>query len=554
MSKIISYDIESRDKLKKGVDALANAVSVTLGPKGRNVVLEKSFGSPNVTKDGVTVAKEIEVEDPLENIGAQLVKEAASKTNDVSGDGTTTATVLAQAIIKAGLKNLTAGANPMDLKRGIDMAIEAIVKDIQDKSEQIGDDIEKIKQIAAISANNDDEVGDLIGQAMEKVGKDGVITVEEAKGTETSVEVVEGMQFDRGYQSPYFVTDQQKMEAELEDPYILITDEKISNMQDLLPLLENVSQSSKPFLIIAEDIEGEALATLVVNKLRGTLKVAAVKAPGFGDRRKQMLEDIAVLTGGTVISEERGYKLENADMDMLGRTEKVTITKDDTTIVNGAGKKDEIEARINQIKQQIEDATSDYDQEKLEERLAKLSGGVGVLYAGAATEVEMKNKKARIDDALSATRAAVEEGIIAGGGVAYIRALDALDNVNPENEDQKTGVQIIRRALEEPLRKIAHNAGYEEGSIVIQNVKEGKDDYGFNARTEKYEKLKKAGVIDPTKVTRTALENGGSVAGMFLTTECVVADKPDENDDDGGAAGGAPGAGGAPAMGGMPGM
>ncbi len=527
MAKLISYNSEARDHLKAGVDALADAVKVTLGPKGRNVVIDKKFGAPTVTKDGVTVAKEIELEDPLENMGAQLVKEVASKTSDVAGDGTTTATVLAQAIINAGLKSVAAGANPMDLKRGIDKAVAAVVKHITDMSEIVGNDSSKIEQVAAISANNDNEIGKLIAEAMNKVGKEGVITVEEAKGTDTYVDVVEGMQFDRGYLSPYFVTDPDKMETSLESPYILIHDKKISTMKDLLPVLEKVAQNGAPLLIIAEDVDGEALATLVVNKIRGTLKVAAVKAPGFGDRRKAMLEDIAILTGGTVISEERGFKLENADISYLGKAEKVVIDKDNTTIVNGAGKSEDIQARINQIKVQIENTTSDYDREKLQERLAKLAGGVAVLYVGAATEVELKEKKDRVDDALHATRAAVEEGIVPGGGVTYIRAIEALDNVKVENEDQKTGVAIVRRAIEEPLRQIAVNAGVE-GSIVVQKVKEGKDDYGFNARTETFENLKKSGVIDPTKVTRVSLENAASIASMILTTECIVADKPEE--------------------------
>lgn len=544
MSKMINFDTDAREKLKKGVDALANAVKVTLGPKGRNVVIEKKFGAPTITKDGVTVAKEIELEDPFENMGAQMVKEVASKTSDVAGDGTTTATVLAQAIITAGLKNVAAGANPMDLKRGIDKAVIAVVAKLHSISEVVGDDISKIKQVASISANNDDMIGSLIAEAMQKVSKEGVITVEEAKGTETYVDVVEGMQFDRGYLSPYFVTNTEKMEAELENPYILIHDKKISAMKDLLPILEKTAQSGAPLLIISEDIEGEALATLVVNKIRGTLKIAAVKAPGFGDRRKAMLEDIAILTGGTVVSEERGYKLENADMSYLGRAEKVVIDKDNTTIINGAGEQSDIQARVNQIKAEIENSTSDYDKEKLQERLAKLAGGVAVLYVGAATEVEMKEKKDRVDDALHATRAAVEEGIVPGGGVALIRAIEAMDAVKVENDDESTGVDIIRRALEEPLRQIAHNAGIE-GSIVVQKVREGKDDFGFNARTEVYENLKEAGVIDPTKVARVAVENAASIASMVLTTECVIADKPEDN-----AGGGMPD----PGMGGMGGM
>ena len=529
MAKIISYDSEAREKLKSGVDKLANAVKVTLGPKGRNVILDKKFGAPTVTKDGVSVAKEIELEDPQENMGAQLVKEVASKTNDVAGDGTTTATVLAQAIIQAGLKNVTAGANPMDLKRGLDQGVEAVVKQLESMAEQIGDDYNKIRQVGTVSSNNDETIGGFIADAMEKVGKEGVITVEEAKGTETYVDVVEGMQFDRGYLSPYFVTDGDKMEAELENPYILIYDKKISQMKDLLPVLEKVVQSGSPLLIIAEDIDGEALATLVVNKIRGSLKIAAVKAPGFGDRRKQMLEDIAILTGGTVVSEERGFKLENAEVSMLGKADKVTISKDNTTIVNGAGNKDDIVARTNQIKSQIESSTSDYDKEKLQERLAKLSGGVAVLYVGAATEVEMKEKKDRVDDALHATRAAVEEGIVAGGGVALVRAIDALDDLKGENKDQDTGIKILRRALEEPLRQIVENAGLE-GSVVVNKVLENKGSYGFNARTEQYEDLMSAGVIDPAKVTRVAIENATSIAGMVLTTETMVVDKQEEND------------------------
>ncbi len=526
MSKIISYNTEARDNLRAGVDALANAVKVTLGPKGRNVVIDKKFGAPVVTKDGVTVAKEIELEDPLENMGAQLIKEVASKTSDITGDGTTTATVLAQSIVKAGMKSVAAGANPMDLKRGIDKAVTTAIKELTKMSEIIGNDQEKIKQVGSISANNDNEIGTLIAEAMDKVGKEGVITVEEAKGTDTYVDVVEGMQFDRGYLSPYFVTDPDNMVVDMDNPMILIHDKKISAMKDLLPVLEKVAQSGAPLLIIAEDLEGEALATLVVNKIRGTLKVAAVKAPGFGDRRKAMLEDLAILTGGTVISEERGFKLENADVSYLGRAEKVSIDKDNTTIVNGAGKKDDITARINQIKTQIEKTTSDYDREKLQERLAKLSGGVAVLYVGAATEVEMKEKKDRVDDALHATRAAVEEGIVPGGGVAYIRSIKSLDKVKYVNEDEKTGINIVRRALEEPLRQIVENAGIE-GSIVVHKVMGGKDDYGFNARTEVYENLKKSGVIDPTKVARVALENASSIASMILITECVVADNPE---------------------------
>ncbi len=527
MAKIITYTSDARDRLKRGVDALADAVRVTLGPKGRNVVIEKKYGAPVVTKDGVTVAKEIELEDPIENMGAQMVKEVASKTSDVAGDGTTTATVLAQAMITVGLKNVAAGANPMDLKRGMDKAAAAVIEHLKGQSSNVGNDNKKIEAVATISANNDPEIGRMIADAMSKVKKEGVITVEEAKGTETTVEVVEGMQFDRGYLSPYFVTNPDKMEAELEHPYILIHDKKISVMKDLLPVLEKVAQQGAPLLIIAEEVEGEALATLVVNKIRGTLKVAAVKAPGFGDRRKEMLQDIAVLTGGTVISEEQGYKLENATLGYLGKAEKVIIDKDNTTIVNGAGKKADITARINQIKAQIETTTSDYDREKLQERLAKLSGGVAVLHVGAASEVEMKEKKARVDDALHATRAAVEEGIIPGGGVAYIRALEALDKVKADNEDEATGINIVRRALEEPLRQIAANAGYE-GSVVVQRVKEGKGDFGFNARTDEYEKLMAAGVIDPTKVARVALENAVSIASMLLTTECVVVEKPKE--------------------------
>ncbi|MCS6917111.1 MAG: chaperonin GroEL [Chitinophagales bacterium] len=527
MAKIITYTADARDRLKRGVDALADAVKVTLGPKGRNVVIEKKYGAPLVTKDGVTVAKEIELEDPIENMGAQMVKEVASKTSDVAGDGTTTATVLAQAMITAGLKNVAAGANPMDLKRGMDKAAAAVIEHLKSQSSNVGNDSKKIEAVASISANNDPEIGRMIADAMAKVKKEGVITVEEAKGTETTVEVVEGMQFDRGYLSPYFVTNPDKMEAELDRPYILIHDKKISVMKDLLPILEKVAQQGAPMLIIAEEVEGEALATLVVNKIRGTLKVAAVKAPGFGDRRKEMLQDIAVLTGGTVISEEQGYKLENATLGYLGKAEKVIVDKDNTTIVNGAGKKADITARINQIKAQIETTTSDYDREKLQERLAKLSGGVAVLKVGAASEVEMKEKKARVDDALHATRAAVEEGIIPGGGVAYIRALEALDKVKAANDDEETGINIVRRALEEPLRQIAANAGHE-GSIIVQKVKEGKGDYGFNARTEEYEKLMAAGVIDPTKVARVALENAVSIASMLLTTECVVVEKPKE--------------------------
>jgi chaperonin GroEL len=543
MAKQLFFDIEARNKMKKGVDTLANAVKVTLGPKGRNVVIEKKFGAPSVTKDGVTVAKEIELEDAIENMGAQMVKEVASKTADIAGDGTTTATVLAQSIISEGLKNVAAGANPMDLKRGIEKAVVKVVEHLKSQSQTVGTDSKKIQQVAAISANNDENIGRLISEAFAKVGKDGVITVEEARGTETTVEVVEGMQFDRGYISPYFVTNSEKMEAEMDKPYILIYDKKISNMKDILHILEKVAQQGAQLLIIAEDLEGEALATLVVNKLRGTLKVAAVKAPGFGDRRKEMLTDIATLTKGIVISEEQGYKLENADISYLGRAERVVIDKDNTTIVGGKGKKEDITARVNQIKAQIETTTSDYDKEKLQERLAKLSGGVAVLQVGAATEVEMKEKKDRVDDALHATRAAVEEGIVPGGGVAYIRAIEALDKLKGDNNDETTGIAIIKRALEEPLRQIVENAGIE-GSIVVQKVKEGKGDYGFNARTDEYENLFKAGVIDPTKVTRIALENASSIAGMLLTTECVVADKPKKEEPHMHGAG-------APGMGGM---
>ncbi|MCU0443055.1 MAG: chaperonin GroEL [Bacteroidia bacterium] len=527
MAKRIQYSVDAREGLKRGVDALANAVKVTLGPKGRNVVIDKKFGSPTVTKDGVSVAKEIELKDPIENMGAQMVKEVASKTADQAGDGTTTATVLAQAIVTAGLKNVAAGANPMDLKRGIDKAVETIVDNLKSQSQKVGDDNKKIEQVATISANNDNVIGKLIADAMAKVGKEGVITVEEAKGTETEVKTVEGMQFDRGYLSPYFVTNADKMEAELDSPFILIYDKKVSNMKELLPILEQVVQTGKPLVIIAEDVEGEALATLVVNKIRGALKIAAVKAPGFGDRRKAMLEDIAILTGGTVISEERGFKLENADLTYLGKAEKITIDKDNTTIINGAGKAEDIKARVAQIKTQIENTTSDYDKEKLQERLAKLAGGVAVLYIGAATEVEMKEKKDRVDDALHATRAAVEEGIVAGGGVAYIRAIEALDKIKGVNEDENTGIQIIRRAIEEPLRQIVANAG-GEGSVVVNKVREGKADFGYNARTEVYENLIGAGVIDPTKVSRVALQNAASVAGMMLTTECILAEEKEE--------------------------
>jgi chaperonin GroEL len=542
MAKQLFFDIEARNKMKKGVDTLANAVKVTLGPKGRNVVLEKKFGAPAITKDGVTVAKEIELEDPIENMGAQMVKEVASKTADIAGDGTTTATVLAQAIISEGLRNVAAGANPMDLKRGIDKAVEKVVANLNAQSQTIGNDKNKIEQVASISANNDNNIGKLIAQAFAKVGKEGVITVEEAKGTDTTVEVVEGMQFDRGYISPYFVTNSEKMEAELQNPYILIYDKKISAMKDILHILEKVAQGGRPLLIIAEDLEGEALATLVVNKLRGTIKVAAVKAPGFGDRRKEMLQDIAILTKGIVISEEQGYKLEAADLSYLGSAASVTIDKDNTTVVGGKGKKEDITARVNQIKAQIETTTSDYDKEKLQERLAKLAGGVAVLYIGAATEMEMKEKKDRVDDALHATRAAVEEGIVPGGGIAYIRAIESLDKLKGANEDEQTGIAIVKRAIEEPLRQIVVNSGIE-GSIVVQKVKEGKGDFGFNARTEVYENLLKAGVIDPTKVTRIALENAASIAGMLLTTECVIADKP-KKEEAHAHPGGAPGMGG----------
>lgn len=523
MAKEIKFDVEARDGLRRGVDALANAVKVTLGPKGRNVIIGKSFGAPVVTKDGVSVAKEIELEDALENMGAQMVKEVASKTNDLAGDGTTTATVLAQAIVKEGLKNVAAGANPMDLKRGIDKAVEAIVADLAKQSQEVGSSIEKIKQIATISANNDDLIGELIAEAFGKVGKEGVITVEEAKGTDTYVDVVEGMQFDRGYLSPYFVTNPEKMEAELESPYILLYDKKISSLKELLPVLEPVAQSGKPLLIIAEDVDGEALSTLVVNKLRGALKIAAVKAPGFGDRRKAMLEDIAILTGGTVISEESGHTLENATLESLGTAEKITIDKDNTTIVNGAGEAELIKNRVNQIKAQMETTTSDYDKEKLQERLAKLAGGVAVLYVGAASEVEMKEKKDRVDDALHATRAAVEEGIVAGGGVALLRAKAVLANIKPSHEDEATGIQIVARAIESPLRTIVENAGLE-GSVVVAKVAEGKGNFGYNAKTDEYVDMLKAGIIDPKKVTRVALENAASVAGMILTTECALVD------------------------------
>ena len=541
MAKEIYFDVEAREKLKKGVDALANAVKVTLGPKGRNVVIGKKFGAPHVTKDGVSVAKEIELLDPIENMGAQMVKEVASKTADIAGDGTTTATVLAQAIIGAGMKNVAAGANPMDLKRGIDKAVIEVVKHLKDISKEVGSDNDKIKQIATISANNDEKIGSLIAEAMKVVGNDGVITVEEAKGTETEVKTVEGMQFDRGYLSPYFVTNTEKMIVEMENPFILIYEKKISNMKELLPILEPCVQAGKALLIIAEDVDSEALATLVVNRIRGSLKIAAVKAPGFGDRRKAMLEDIAILTGAQVISEERGFTLENATMDMLGHAEKIEIDKDNTTIINGSGVKEDIQSRVGQIRAQIESTTSDYDREKLQERLAKLAGGVAVLYVGAATEVEMKEKKDRVDDALAATRAAVEEGIIPGGGVALIRCIDALENLKGINEDENTGIAIIRRAIEEPLRQIIANAG-EEGAVIVRKVREGKDDFGFNARTEVFENLYAAGVIDPTKVTRIAIENAASIASMLLTTECVIADAPEENGPAmGGMTGGMPG-------------
>ncbi len=541
MAKEIKFDIESRDALKRGVDALANAVKVTLGPKGRNVVIEKSFGAPHITKDGVSVAKEIELEDKVENMGAQMVKEVASKTNDLAGDGTTTATVLAQAIVREGLKNVAAGANPMDLKRGIDKAVSTVVENLKSQSQEVGDSSEKIKQVASISANNDEAIGSLIAEAFGKVGKEGVITVEEAKGTDTFVDVVEGMQFDRGYQSPYFVTDSEKMVTDLENPYILLVEKKISSMKELLPVLEPVAQQGKPLLIISEEVEGEALATLVVNKLRGSLKIAAVKAPGFGDRRKAMLEDIAILTGGTVISEEKGFTMDNASIEMLGTAERVTIDKDNTTIVNGGGQEDLIKGRVAQIKAQLESSTSDYDKEKLQERLAKLAGGVAVLYVGAASEVEMKEKKDRVDDALHATRAAVEEGIVAGGGVALVRSIDVL-NFKGDNQDEATGIKIVKRAIEEPLRQIVANAG-GEGSVVVAKVEEGKADFGYNAKTEEYVNMLEAGIIDPTKVTRVALENAASVAGMLLTTECVITEIPKDD---------------APAMppmgGGMPGM
>ena len=549
MAKEIKFNLEARDGLKRGVDKLANAVKVTLGPKGRNVVIEKSFGGPQVTKDGVSVAKEVDLEDKIENLGAQMVKEVASKTADVAGDGTTTATVLAQGIYNQGMKNVAAGASPMDLKRGMDKAVSAIVSELKNMSQEVGTSYDKIEQVASISANNDSAIGKLIAEAMQKVSKEGVITVEEAKGTETHVDVVEGMQFDRGYLSPYFVTDSEKMLAELESPYILIYDKKISNMKELLPVLEPVAQSGKPLLIIAEDLDGEALATLVVNKIRGSLKVAAVKAPGFGDRRKAMLEDIAILTGGTVISEERGYTLENASIDMLGTAEKVTIDKDNSTIVNGAGSADDIKARVNQIKAQIESTTSDYDREKLQERLAKLAGGVAVLYVGAASEVEMKEKKDRVDDALAATRAAIEEGIVPGGGVALVRAAAALEKLEGDNDDENTGIAIITRAIQEPLRQIAVNAG-QEGSVIVNKVIEGKDDFGYNAKTEEFGNMLAQGIIDPTKVTRVALENAASVAGMLLTTEATITEIPKEDDAAAAAAMAAAGGMG----GGMPGM
>lgn len=528
MAKEIKFDMDARDQLKKGVDQLADAVKVTLGPKGRNVILDKKFGAPQITKDGVTVAKEIELEDAFENMGAQLVKEVASKTNDDAGDGTTTATVLAQSIISVGLKNVTAGANPMDLKRGIDKAVTKVVANLKSQAVEIGDDLKKIENVAKISANGDETIGKLIAEAMQKVSKEGVITVEEAKGIETYVDVVEGMQFDRGYISPYFVTDTESMQTEFDNPLILIHDKKISTLKDLLPMLEQAVQNGKPLLIIAEDIESEALTTLVVNRLRGSLKIAAVKAPGFGDRRKEMLEDIAILTGGVVISEEKGLTLEKATLDMLGSAEKVTIDKDNTTIVNGVGDKDAIQARIGQIRAQIEKTTSDYDREKLQERLAKLAGGVAVLYVGAPSEVEMKEKKDRVEDALSATRAAVEEGTVPGGGIAYIRAIEAIESLKGDNEDETTGIEIVKRAIEEPLRQIVANSG-KEGAVVVQKVCEGKADFGYNARLDKYENLFETGVIDPAKVTRVALENAASIAGMFLTTECVITDQKEEN-------------------------
>ncbi len=544
MAKEIKFDIKAREELKKGVDALADAVKVTLGPKGRNVIIDKKFGAPHITKDGVTVAKEVELDDPFQNMGAQLVKEVASKTGDDAGDGTTTATVLAQSIINVGLKNVAAGANPMDIKRGIDKAVETVVENIKSQAVEVGDDFKKIEDVARISANNDEKIGQLIAEAMKKVKKEGVITVDEAKGTETTVDVVEGMQFDRGYISPYFVTNTEKMECDMENPYILLFDKKISNFKDLLPILESVAQCGRPMLIIAEDVDSEALATLVVNRLRGSLKVCAVKAPGFGDRRKEMLEDIAVLTGGVVITEEKGMKLDTATIDMLGTADKVTVNKENTTIVDGAGAKDAIAARVAQIKAQIAQTKSDYDREKLQERLAKLAGGVAVLHIGAPSEVEMKEKKDRVDDALSATRAAIAEGIVAGGGVAYIRATTVLEDLKGANEDETTGIHIVKRAIEEPLRQIVANAG-AEGAVIVQKVKEGVGDYGYNARTGEFENLMAAGVIDPAKVTRVALENAASIAGMFLTTECVIAEKKEENP--------AP-AMPAPGMGGMGGM
>lgn len=544
MAKEIKFEIKAREELKKGVDALADAVKVTLGPKGRNVIIEKKFGAPHITKDGVSVAREVKLEDPFQNMGAQLVKEVASKTGDDAGDGTTTATVLAQSIINVGLKNVAAGANPMDVKRGIDKAVAVVVENIKGMAEEVGDDFKKIEDVARVSANNDEAIGRLIAEAMKKVKKEGVITVDEAKGTETTVDIVEGMQFDRGYISPYFVTNTEKMECEMENPYVLLYDKKISNLKDLLPILEASAQSGRPLLIIAEDVEQEALATLVVNRLRGSLKICAVKAPGFGDRRKEMLEDIAVLTGGVVISEEKGMKLESATIDMLGRAEKIDVNKENTTIVNGLGSKDAIAARVAQIRAQIGQTTSDYDREKLQERLAKLAGGVAVLHIGAPSEVEMKEKKDRVDDALSATRAAIAEGIVPGGGVAYIRCVDKLDGLKGDNDDETTGILIVRRAIEEPLRQIVANAGVE-GAVVVQKVKEGTGDFGYNARTDQYENLLAAGVIDPAKVTRVALENAASIAGMFLTTECVIAEKKEENP--------AP-AMPAPGMGGMGGM
>ena len=543
MAKEIKFNIKAREELKNGVDALADAVKVTLGPKGRNVIIEKKYGAPHITKDGVTVAREIELEDPFQNMGAQLVKEVASKTGDQAGDGTTTATVLAQSIVNVGLKNVAAGANPMDLKRGIDKAVSAVVEEIKAQSQEVGDDLAKIENVARVSANNDEEIGALIAEAMKKVKKEGVITVEEAKGTETTVDVVEGMQFDRGYISPYFVTNGEKMECEMDSPFILLYDKTISNLKDILPVLESVAQSGRPLLIIAEDVDNEALATLVVNRIRGSLKICAVKAPGFGDRRKEMLEDIAILTGGTVISEVKGMQLTQASVNDLGTAEKVTINKDNTTIVNGAGSKDAIAQRVNQIKAQIESTTSSYDKEKLHERLAKLAGGVAVLYIGAPSEVEMKEKKDRVDDALSATRAAIAEGIVPGGGVAYIRCLPKLDELKGDNDDENTGIAIIRRAIEEPLRQIVENAGVE-GAVIVQKVKEGKGDFGYNARTDTFENFFETGVIDPAKVTRVALENAASIAGMFLTTECVIADKKEEN----------PAPMAAPGMGGMGGM